>query len=145
MNEDEEIIDIGDDQVKQEAIKNTLSIEQIEWTEPAQTVDTDMDEESRKLIEQMLAEEEYYYGTDTISALNSTKKKKRKPSQQAVDSQTKKSKKEGLSSASMPSHKTRWTEEEDQRLKEALARYSYGNWKQGIKKMMKMMTTMNCL
>ncbi|RCH81096.1 Myb-like, SWIRM and MPN domains 1, partial [Rhizopus stolonifer] len=29
----------------------------------------------------------------------------------------------------MPSHKTRWTEEEDQRLKEALARYSYGNWK----------------
>ncbi|KAI8377269.1 hypothetical protein BD560DRAFT_453555 [Blakeslea trispora] len=86
-----------------------------------------MDEQSRKLIEQMLAEEEYYYGTDTISTLN--KKNKRKSPQQVDLSYSKKPKKEGRSSASLPSHKTRWSEEEDSRLKEALEKYSYGNWK----------------
>ncbi|KAL7321155.1 hypothetical protein PS15m_000960 [Mucor circinelloides] len=34
-----------------------------------------------------------------------------------------------LSSASLPSHKTRWNEEEDDLLKEALIKYGYGNWR----------------
>lgn len=64
-----------------------------------------MDDESRKLIEQMLAEEQYYYGTDTITSL-----KKKKPSTSKRKSETikdedydfdqetigKRSKKEGL-------------------------------------------------
>ena len=60
---------------------------------PSQAIDSDMDEQSRKLIEQMLAEEEYYYGTDTISTLN--KKNKRKSPQQVDLSYSKKPKKEG--------------------------------------------------
>ncbi|KAI8365060.1 hypothetical protein EDC96DRAFT_553451 [Choanephora cucurbitarum] len=81
-----------------------------------------MDEQSRKLIEQMLAEEEYYYGAHTMP----NKKHKRKSPQQPADHDTKNL---GRSSASLPSHKTRWSEEEDERLKEALNKYAYGNWK----------------
>jgi protein MYSM1 len=40
-----------------------------EWTD----VNTDMDDESRKLIEQMLAEEEYYYGNDSLSTATKSK------------------------------------------------------------------------
>ncbi|KAL7335488.1 hypothetical protein PS15p_200952 [Mucor circinelloides] len=105
-----------------------------------------MDEESRKLIEQMLAEEEYFYGRDTISTLkqqSAPKKKRKSPvkdtdyefehdtSTLATSTSAKKSRKEGaiLSSASLPSHKTRWNEEEDDLLKEALIKYGYGNWR----------------
>lgn len=95
-----------------------------------------MDEESRQLIEQMLAEEEFYYGRDTISTLK--KQNKRKPIKDQDYANKKKAKKEKptsigttqLSSASLPSHKTRWNEEEDKRLEEALEKFGYGNWKQ---------------
>jgi aminopeptidase C len=66
-----------------------------EWTD----VNTDMDDESRQLIEQMLAEEEYYYGHDS---LQTTKKRKEvvKDSDYHVDldhspTNGKRSKKEG--------------------------------------------------
>jgi len=70
-----------------------------------------MDEESRKLIEQMLAEEEYFYGRDTISTLkqqSAPKKKRKSPvkdtdydfehdtSTLATSTSAKKSRKEGL-------------------------------------------------
>lgn len=35
----------------------------------------------------------------------------------------------GLSSASLPSHKTRWNKEEDDKLLEALDKFGYGHWK----------------
>ncbi|KAI9481410.1 MAG: hypothetical protein EXX96DRAFT_595226 [Benjaminiella poitrasii] len=80
-------------------------------------MDDELDEESRKLIEQMLAEEEYYYGRDTLSSLNATKKRKapsnRKSSSPDHSKVTKKVKKE----------------EEDGLLKEALIKFGYGNWK----------------
>ncbi|KAG2233678.1 hypothetical protein INT48_009422 [Thamnidium elegans] len=91
-----------------------------------------MDVESRKLIEQMLAEEEYYYQQDSLP----TTSKKRKEA--IIDSDYsflpndsfKKTKKEGvISSASLPSHKTRWNSEEDDLLREALVKFGYGNWK----------------
>lgn len=92
-----------------------------------------MDDRSRELIEQMLAEEQYYYGNDTLATMSSPSKRKKQPS--------KKPKPEGLwslscvcvqpcfivliiisarSSASLPSHKTRWAADEDERLREAI-------------------------
>ncbi|KAL7335487.1 hypothetical protein PS15p_200952 [Mucor circinelloides] len=160
MDADEEIIDIGSDEEKQELSRLALSepphskpsdireTESTEWTAPAASSSSniDMDEESRKLIEQMLAEEEYFYGRDTISTLkqqSAPKKKRKSPvkdtdyefehdtSTLATSTSAKKSRKEGaiLSSASLPSHKTRWNEEEDDLLKEALIKYGYGNWR----------------
>ncbi|KAI9029000.1 hypothetical protein CLU79DRAFT_737095 [Phycomyces nitens] len=116
----------------------------------------DVDDKSRALIEQMLAEEHYYYGDDTISTLptsqnnqrkkkGDSKNKRLKKQKQDMDSQLtddsdfggssiqqKKLSKKGegsLSSISLPSHKTRWTSEEDDSLNEALTRYGYGNWR----------------
>ncbi|CAO0789748.1 unnamed protein product [Mucor circinelloides] len=160
MDADEEIIDIGSDEEKQELSRLALSepshsepsdikeTEPTEWTAPAASTSSniDMDEESRKLIEQMLAEEEYFYGRDTISTLkqqSAPKKKRKSPvkdtdydfehdtSTFATSTSAKKSRKEGaiLSSASLPSHKTRWNEEEDELLKEALIKHGYGNWR----------------
>lgn len=61
---------------------DTRQAEQDTWAAPAPSAsdNLDMDDESRKLIEQMLAEEEYFYGRDTISTLKqqSAPKKKRK-------------------------------------------------------------------
>lgn len=113
-----------------------------------------MDDESRILIEQMLAEEEYYYGRDTLSTLPSATKSKttgkRKKRTKDMQSPAKKLKSEGLalnhftyctlidhdyfpgstvSSAALPSHKTRWTESEDSLLRAAIDEYGYGNWK----------------
>lgn len=94
-----------------------------------------MDDESRKLIEQMLAEEEYFYEKEE------TKKRKepRNDTEYHIEP-SKRAKKEGthtriffffihesidtrvgaISSAALPSHKTRWNSEEDARLIEAL-------------------------
>ncbi|KAI8145783.1 hypothetical protein BJV82DRAFT_602246 [Fennellomyces sp. T-0311] len=85
-----------------------------------------MDDESRALIEQMLAEEEYYYGADTMSTLPTAKRKANK----STAASTKKIKPEPtISSASLPSHKTRWTSAEDEQLRSAIEQYGYGNWK----------------
>ncbi|KAI8968245.1 hypothetical protein BDF20DRAFT_895213 [Mycotypha africana] len=97
-----------------------------------------MDEKSRQLIEQMLAEEEYFYGRDTLSTLkknnshhNSSMKKKKQFKSSASSSSSYNAKGGGThkSSASLPSHKTKWTEAEDERLIEALEKYGHGNWK----------------
>ncbi|OAD01377.1 Homeodomain-like DNA binding domain-containing transcription factor [Mucor lusitanicus CBS 277.49] len=164
MDLDEEIIDIGSDEEEQESqrlavseqppssIQQAESTAQDSWTTPAPAPappasdNLDMDDESRKLIEQMLAEEEYFYGRDTISTLkqqSAPKKKRKSPikdqdydfehdtSASTTSTLAKKSRKEGaiLSSASLPSHKTRWNEEEDDLLKEALVKHGYGNWR----------------
>lgn len=143
MDQDDELIDIGSDEEEksqQVEMKDSPMTEQ--WTDTT----NDMDDESRKLIEQMLAEEEYYYGRDSLSAAKKESKKeskkKRKDADYDVDledyastpksssSSGKRSKKEGaISSASLPSHKTRWNNEEDERLGEALIKFGYGNWK----------------
>lgn len=143
MEQDDELIDIGSDEEEksqQVQMKDSPMTEQ--WTDTT----NDMDDESRKLIEQMLAEEEYYYGRDSLSAAKKESKKeskkKRKDADYDVDledyastpksssSGGKRSKKEGaISSASLPSHKTRWNNEEDERLGEALIKFGYGNWK----------------
>ncbi|KAG2185525.1 hypothetical protein INT44_002318 [Umbelopsis vinacea] len=34
-----------------------------------------------------------------------------------------------ISSAELPSHKTRWSAEEDEKLRKALEQFGYGNWK----------------
>ncbi|KAK3839272.1 MAG: hypothetical protein JOS17DRAFT_679009, partial [Linnemannia elongata] len=71
----------------------------------------DMDEKSRQMIESMLAEEEFYSGrpskklTGTNARLNA------------------------ISSVDLPSHNTRWTSEEDDRLREGIRLHGYGNWK----------------
>lgn len=96
-----------------------------------------MDSESRQLIEQMLAEEEFYYGKNHSSI----------PKKKQSDFEPPKKKKglnvlfflvysnetdkiyTGLSSASLPSHKTRWNKEEDDKLLEALDKFGYGHWK----------------
>ncbi|KAI7859624.1 hypothetical protein BDC45DRAFT_496457 [Circinella umbellata] len=97
-----------------------------------------MDDESRALIEQMLAEEQYYYGQDTIATLPTTNTNttinKRKPKKSLTsnnnNSTTKKLKTETMiSSASLPSHKTRWTSTEDDLLRSAIEQYGFGNWK----------------
>ncbi|KAL0091751.1 hypothetical protein J3Q64DRAFT_1635044 [Phycomyces blakesleeanus] len=99
----------------------------------------DVDDKSRALIEQMLAEEQYYYGDDTISTLptsqsNQRKKKgdlkgKKIAKKQKSDMDFQLTDDSSLSSISLPSHKTRWTSEEDDSLNEALTKYGYGNWR----------------
>ncbi|KAI9366226.1 hypothetical protein BD770DRAFT_355557 [Pilaira anomala] len=130
MDPDEELIDIGSEEEEEEEM-SVLKSRTVtdDWN------DNNMDTESRKLIEQMLAEEEYYYQQDSLPS------KKRKetivdsdysflPSDSSTNHNNKKSKKEGvISSASLPSHKTRWSSEEDDLLKEALVKYGFGNWK----------------
>ncbi|KAI7863543.1 hypothetical protein BDF14DRAFT_1843235 [Spinellus fusiger] len=133
----------------------------------------DVDAESRALIEQMLAEEEFYYGSHSISTISASRnnenhkkkaassksKKKRKSNKPDIDiyptdesdsggsfSQLKKSTKKGetsLSSAALPSHKTRWTTEEDNLLHKALEKYGYGNWKK-ISEHMKTRNPLQC-
>ncbi|KAI8888216.1 hypothetical protein K501DRAFT_291776 [Backusella circina FSU 941] len=101
-----------------------------------------MDEESRKLIEQMLAEEEFYYGSNSLSDTTPTKKKKM-GSVKSFDQTPPKKENNNISSASLPSHKTRWTEEEDKLLKEALDTIGYGNWK-SISKYVKTRNPLQC-
>lgn len=114
-----------------------------------------MDEKSKALIQQMLAEEEYYFGAGTNSLDHDDypepKPKKRKIQKrdtkgaQAGDANHKPVSQDGygktplikltfidwtsdvalagkptISSAELPSHKTRWSAEEDQKLKDAL-------------------------
>lgn len=143
MDQDDELIDIGSDE---EEKSQQVEMKDSPMTEQWADTTNDMDDESRKLIEQMLAEEEYYYGRDSLSAAKKESKKeskkKRKDADYDVDledyastpksssSSGKRSKKEGaISSASLPSHKTRWNNEEDERLGEALIKFGYGNWK----------------
>lgn len=100
-----------------------------------------MDEESRALIEQMLAEEEFYYGKSTLPAKRKPKHAKESPkvTKKAktscefwkhcrgvgnVDVLTVKKPTAAISSASLPSHKTRWTESEDALLRSAVASVS---------------------
>ncbi|KAI9251008.1 hypothetical protein BDA99DRAFT_522393 [Phascolomyces articulosus] len=147
---DDEIIDIDDENSEQSSTiapeSSTLpestpishndttvttipEYESIPWTN---NHDPDMDDESRALIEQMLAEEQYYYGTDTIATLPTTKTtaNKRKAKKPSTTNATKKLKTEPtISSASLPSHKTRWTSTEDDLLRSAIDQYGYGNWK----------------
>ncbi|SAL96616.1 hypothetical protein [Absidia glauca] len=106
-----------------------------DWTDGTPTTQyADMDSDSRALIEQMLAEEEYYYGQNTMNTMKRPKKGtvKRKGA-------TKKSKLDNgdhdddlgssISSVALPSHKTRWSSEEDALLTEAIDKFTYGNWK----------------
>ncbi|KAI9485156.1 hypothetical protein BDB00DRAFT_851327 [Zychaea mexicana] len=160
---DDDIIDIDDDQTEQQAIvpdtfipesaPTTITAAETTTTTPPPSHpiasdyensaatpwtadhDPDMDEESRALIEQMLAEEQYYYGTDTISTLPNTLKttKSKTTTNKRKASTTNASKKlktePSISSASLPSHKTRWTPAEDNILRTAIELHGYGNWK----------------
>ncbi|KAI8371548.1 uncharacterized protein BYT42DRAFT_72947 [Radiomyces spectabilis] len=118
-----------------------------------------MDDDSRALIEQMLAEEQFYYGRDTISTLPTKREKKankkkpaKKPKAEMGDGNRRASGnaqskflgiKTEVSSSSLPSHKTRWTAEEDQLLKLALEKHGYGNWK-AISEMIKTRNPLQC-
>ncbi|CAO3685862.1 unnamed protein product [Rhizopus stolonifer] len=112
MEEDEEIIDIGVDVGSDE--DQEMNVPMV-FTDESPLVNQDMDSESRQLIEQMLAEEEFYYGKSSISKPKNTR--------------TIKKKKSVLSSSALPSHKTRWSKEEDDKLLEAFDKFGYGNWK----------------
>ncbi|GJJ74638.1 hypothetical protein EMPS_06996 [Entomortierella parvispora] len=120
----------------------------------AQVAAADMDEKSRKMIESMLAEEAFYANngrsaplgehqsaaaswTRNISKSSMKSKHDSKKRKNSDDSsiRTKRSASEDsrlnakLSSADLPSHNTRWTPEEDDRLREGILRHGYGNWK----------------
>ncbi|KAI9271326.1 hypothetical protein BY458DRAFT_176881 [Sporodiniella umbellata] len=112
--EEEEFIDIGQDDEEQDR-------ETPIFNDNSLLIDQEMDLESRQLIEQMLAEEEFYYGKSSMESIGSKKKK--------VNTSTGIVKKKGLSSASLPSHKTRWSKDEDDKLLEAIKKFGYGNWK----------------
>ncbi|KAI8069658.1 hypothetical protein BC940DRAFT_22992 [Gongronella butleri] len=91
---------------------------------PAAKHDDDMDDETRVLIDQLLREEELYHEHLSMTE-NKTKKKTSAPKR----TYKKQKQPEVISSAVLPSHNTRWTDEEDQRLRVALDSYGYGNWK----------------
>ncbi|KAF7721855.1 Myb-like, SWIRM and MPN domains 1 [Apophysomyces ossiformis] len=170
MEENDEIIDIGEE----DSVDNSASLKipvsdevssSLAATPPPEASISNshgwesneynlhgVDEDSRALIEQMLAEEQYYYGVDTLSTMSlsndtkrknkskdsaikkrGTKKVKMQPDQAGDENvQLKKIQKKSddvISSASLPSHKTRWTAEEDELLRAALLKHGYGNWK----------------
>ncbi|KAG0346943.1 hypothetical protein BG004_000471 [Podila humilis] len=109
-----------------------------------------MDEKSRAMIQSMLAEEEFYSGRPSKIGKEysfqysgprlSTSKGKHQESKKRKSSddwsgKTKRTASEDarwntkLSSADLPSHNTRWTVEEDERLREGLRIHGHGNWK----------------
>ncbi|KND05014.1 uncharacterized protein SPPG_00695 [Spizellomyces punctatus DAOM BR117] len=116
--------------------------EQMDWK---RSLDADMDEQSRALIESMIAEEEFYFGQGTVSLPPSgdrlvksdskfqqddKKIAKKRTSGGPDDGLRKKTKRDKLSAgASVPSHKVKWTKEEDERLREGIRLYGYGSWK----------------
>ncbi|KAI1318101.1 hypothetical protein EDD11_007153 [Mortierella claussenii] len=106
----------------------------------------DMDEKSRAMIESMLAEEAFYCGRSTASTSNyksspsssTTHKLSYQGSNgnhtlsNAARSQTwmhNSRMNAKLSSADLPSHNTRWTVSEDERLRQGIDLHGYGNWK----------------
>ncbi|KAG0031571.1 hypothetical protein BGZ81_000983 [Podila clonocystis] len=119
----------------------------------------EMDEKSRSMIQSMLAEEEFYSGRPSTSSTAYTSKyadssssswRKHSPSgaskgkhqetkkRKSSDDWSGKSKRTAsedarwntkLSSVDLPSHNTRWTVEEDERLREGLRLHGHGNWK----------------
>ncbi|KAG0366345.1 Myb-like, SWIRM and MPN domains 1 [Gamsiella multidivaricata] len=106
-----------------------------------------MDEKSRAMIESMLAEEEFYSGRSsgapfTFYGQTTSSPSESKPSEpgsqltsilsnisdaKAWTSDSRLNAK--LSSADLPSHNTRWTPEEDARLRQGISVHGYGNWK----------------
>lgn len=113
-----------------------------------------MDEKSRKMIESMLAEEAFYANNDrsvtlgehqsaasswskniSKSSMKSKHDSKKRKNSDDNSVRTKRSASEDsrlnakLSSADLPSHNTRWTPEEDNRLRDGILRHGYGNWK----------------
>ncbi|KAI8918622.1 hypothetical protein DFJ77DRAFT_428501 [Powellomyces hirtus] len=92
-----------------------------EWSSAA---DADMDEQSRALIESMIAEEVFYFGQGTVTIASGLTPEgdqglsnKRAP--------TKKAKNEPAA----VSHKVKWTKEEDENLREGIVKFGYGAWK----------------
>ncbi|TPX69272.1 hypothetical protein SpCBS45565_g02603 [Spizellomyces sp. 'palustris'] len=116
--------------------------EQMDWN---RSLDGDMDEQSRALIESMIAEEEFYFGQGTVSlppsgdrVVKSDSKSqqddkkiaKKRTSGGPDDGLRKKTKRDKFStSTSVPSHKVKWTKEEDEKLREGIRLYGYGSWK----------------
>ncbi|KAF9383654.1 hypothetical protein CPC16_008827 [Podila verticillata] len=119
----------------------------------------EMDEKSRSMIQSMLAEEEFYSGRPSKSSdayspkyadSSSSSWNKHSPTgtskgkhqetkkRKSSDDWSGKSKRTAsedarwntkLSSVDLPSHNTRWTTEEDERLREGLRLHGHGNWK----------------
>ncbi|KAF9933500.1 Myb-like, SWIRM and MPN domains 1 [Linnemannia zychae] len=109
----------------------------------------DMDEKSRQIIESMLAEEEFYSGRPSKKAFHTSIKQTTSSSGSKLAhmrskgnarSQSKESadpswgndghaRLNAISSADLPSHNTRWTSDEDERLREGIRLHGYGNWK----------------
>ncbi|KAF9174972.1 hypothetical protein BGX21_008026 [Mortierella sp. AD011] len=93
----------------------------------------DMDPKSRAMIESMLAEEQFYSGRSSLMSFDihgrrsssAVVSKKFRTGSQPRDSRLNAK----LSSADLPSHNTRWTAKEDERLRHGISIHGYGNWK----------------
>jgi hypothetical protein len=83
-----------------------------------------MDPQSRVLIEAMLAEEAYYFGSKI------TNHYKPEAFSEQEDAETRKIHRisASTSSSELPSHNTRWTEEENQRLMEGIQKFGVSRW-----------------
>ncbi|KAJ3042563.1 Myb-like, SWIRM and MPN domains 1 [Rhizophlyctis rosea] len=105
---------------------------------------TNMDEQSRLLIQNMLAEEELYFGQGTLElpgseiaersasapsngTVNGTKSNKRAREDQKDRKKVKKIRMESNPSH-VATHNTRWSEHEDAKLKEGVKKYGSGSW-----------------
>ncbi|KAI9102745.1 SWIRM domain-containing protein [Phlyctochytrium arcticum] len=111
--------------------------DQTTWASTSET--PDMDDQSRALIESMLAEEEFYFGQGTVTmpppsaavvSADMAKTVTKRVASDSDDSMKKKPRRERLAKATGASHKLKWTKEEDECLREGIQIHGYGSWKQ---------------
>ncbi|TPX60680.1 hypothetical protein PhCBS80983_g01635 [Powellomyces hirtus] len=102
--------------------------EQTEWSSAA---DADMDEQSRALIESMIAEEEFYFGQGTVTIASGLTPDGDKGSsnKRALSEGENRPTKKAKNEPAAVSHKVKWTKEEDENLREGIVKFGYGAWK----------------
>ncbi|KAJ3174300.1 Myb-like, SWIRM and MPN domains 1 [Geranomyces variabilis] len=124
-------VQIHTPQALQEYLEPQWLSDQTAWNGPVGS--DEMDEQSRALIESMLAEEQFYFGQGSVALApaavagdGSTGSNKRRSAPGTGDERPRKKPKEEPAAVS---HKAKWTKEEDESLRQGITQFGYGAWK----------------
>ncbi|KAJ3179403.1 Myb-like, SWIRM and MPN domains 1 [Geranomyces variabilis] len=124
-------VDIQTPQPLQEYLEPQWLSEQTAWNGPVGS--DDMDEQSRALIESMIAEEQFYFGQGSVALAptavagdGSTSSNRKRSAPTTGDERPRKKPKEEPPAVS---HKAKWTKEEDESLRQGITQFGFGAWK----------------